>query len=285
MKIGDASGLQIALFAAAGLLIVVPLAKMLTQLHDWSQPERALILKAAPFVAGLVVLWGFPALRRRCRAELARPVANGRNLELVAIALVNVAIAFAGIGAFVALVWVSEGPMMLEQRLRSYGTENEQLARAFTGAQVASTLLVSGVIAPVVEELVFRGFLYRAWERRWGWIPAMFMSSIAFAIYHPGFGWQLVAGILYVCVLRRTGTLWAPILLHSLHNIVLWYPLLGKYLAPPDLPTPGDLTSWQLHLTLLVAVAIILPTYVWMARDARDDPVLAPRTDDVALSR
>jgi|GEM_PF-1501968 len=40
------------------------------------------------------------------------------------------------------------------------------------------------VLAPVFEELVFRGFLYTRIERFAGFIPALVWSSLAFALFH-----------------------------------------------------------------------------------------------------
>lgn len=46
------------------------------------------------------------------------------------------------------------------------------------------TLLVLAVLAPLVEELVFRGLLYGWIAGRWGPLPAFVASSLAFAAAH-----------------------------------------------------------------------------------------------------
>lgn len=285
MKIGNASGLQIAFFTFAGLLLLVPVTKLAADLYPWTDEARRLMQKSLPFIVGAIVLWGFPALRRRCREELSRPIPDDRKGEVAVMSAAHIVVTTGGVGAFVAWTWFAHGPMIVEQRMRPPGTHEELMARAFTVPEMALVILIGAVLAPVIEELVFRGFLYRAWERRWGWIPAMVLSSALFLVYHQGFGTQFVGGLIYVCLLRRTGTLWAPIVVHSIHNLVLWYPLLGQHILPADLAAPGDLASWPLHLAFLVATIIIMPAYIWMARDGRDDAVLAPGTDDAALSR
>lgn len=284
MKAGTASGLQIAFFTFAALLLVVPLSKYIETLHDWSDGQRVLIGKVH-FLMAIAVLWLLPVLRRRVREELARPIPRDRRGEVAFIAVVDVAGAFAGVGALVTWLWLSQDPVVMEQRLSPTRTPDELMAKAFTLPDMAFFILLGAIVGPIIEELVFRGFLYRAWERRWGWIPAMLLSSLLFAAYHRGFGWQFLGGIIYVCLLRRTGTLLAPILVHAIHNLMLWYPLLGRHVLPPDLAAPADIASWPLHLSMLIAFAIILPTYIWMARDARDQAVMAPRDGDAALSR
>src|ERR1700722_1615799 len=50
------------------------------------------------------------------------------------------------------------------------------------------SLLTIAVLAPLVEELVFRGLLYGWLEGRWGWRLAFVVSSLVFALAH--YQWQ-----------------------------------------------------------------------------------------------
>lgn len=75
-------------------------------------------------------------------------------------------------------------------------------------------------IAPVVEELIFRGVLLQRWATKWGMRRALLASSVLFGLLHLNnpvgltlFG--LVMGLLYV----RTRSLWVPILCHGLNNL------------------------------------------------------------------
>lgn len=84
------------------------------------------------------------------------------------------------------------------------------------------------VIPPVVEEILFRGFLFTGLRTKLKfWIAALITSAL-FAVPHlfassQGLLW--VAAIdtfilsLFLCYLReRTGNLWAPIALHAMKN-------------------------------------------------------------------
>jgi len=123
-----------------------------------------------------------------------------------------------------------------------------------------------GILAPLTEELVFRALLYRTWEAQWGWLPAMLASSALFAAYHPNFVPAFLGGILYVCLYRRTGSIWAPIVVHAAFNVLIWFPLLGQFIFPRGLDAPGDLQSWWLHLAALFAALVAIPAYVSLAR-------------------
>jgi uncharacterized protein len=99
-------------------------------------------------------------------------------------------------------------------------------------------LVAGGLVAPVAEELLFRGFALTAWRRTVGARGAIVRSSIVFVLAHVlfvgGEGFRdaallaAVAGISRIPVALalgwlyvRTGSLWAPIGLHAAYNAVL----------------------------------------------------------------
>ena len=77
------------------------------------------------------------------------------------------------------------------------------------------------IVAPVAEEVIFRGYFYGVIRRYGGRIPAILTSSLLFAAIHVHLpsvpGLILLATIL--CLLyERTGSLWAPITMHAAFN-------------------------------------------------------------------
>lgn len=88
-----------------------------------------------------------------------------------------------------------------------------------TGLLVA--FIAAGVIAPVVEELFFRGFLFAGLHNRFGMRWATLFSSAFFAMAHftPG---ALVPifflGVFFCLLYSRTGSLWPSILMHAAMN-------------------------------------------------------------------
>jgi membrane protease YdiL (CAAX protease family) len=75
----------------------------------------------------------------------------------------------------------------------------------------------------------------------------------------------LASGIVFACLYRRTGSLWASIGVHAFFNFMLWWPMLGQHLTPWS--SPGDPQAWTFHLICLAFASIALPIYVWMCRD------------------
>lgn len=81
--------------------------------------------------------------------------------------------------------------------------------------------LVGAVLAPLVEEIFFRGFLFQGFRARYGWVSAMLLSSLIFGVAHldpasliPTF----VLGNLLAYLYHRTNSVWPGVLLHVLVN-------------------------------------------------------------------
>ena len=87
--------------------------------------------------------------------------------------------------------------------------------------------LFAGVIlAPVAEELFFRGVLY-GFLRRWGFVPALLLSTALFTFLHPaGQGvpvTQIVGGLLFAAAYEAEGSLAAPAVIHCLGNGAIFF--------------------------------------------------------------
>jgi membrane protease YdiL (CAAX protease family) len=268
MKTGTASGWQIAFFSFTGVLLAVPLSRYLAGLAPWSKEEREFLGKALPFFVIALILGVFPALRSWYRRELSIPIPRERRKEVAIVALGKVMFFAMAIAGSVALWhWLFGGTAALERRMSMQLSDEAQRSGAVTPLATLQFLVLVPFVVPILEELVFRGLLYRAWEKRWGWFPAMIATSVVFALYHPFFLSAFLASIVYVCLLRRTGTLWAPIIVHGLYNLSLWHPLMGHLLFPKGRDAHTDIAAWDLQIGCLFVVAIALPIYVWMARE------------------
>ena len=81
--------------------------------------------------------------------------------------------------------------------------------------------LVAVVLAPLTEEVLFRGLLFTALKARFGRSAAFVVSSGIFALVHfhvPTFPALFVLGLVLALVYERTGTLAAPMALHAAFN-------------------------------------------------------------------
>lgn len=85
----------------------------------------------------------------------------------------------------------------------------------------ASNVLVGLVLAPMLEEGLFRGFMLSRLQTLVGTPLAVMLSAATFAIVHVDatrIGGQFVAGILLAAVVAVTSRLWLAILAHAFIN-------------------------------------------------------------------
>ena len=260
-----ASGFQIAFLIFAVLLLAVPADRYLLSRWQWAAQEGIPVGRMLIFLFAGAVLSSVPALRRHCARLLMAQVPAEKMVELAAVVVLELAVGMATFGAL-ALWWFSTaGRPELASHMGGPGHIAE-LQHALSLGGVITSIFVGGLLAPIVEELVFRGMLYRAWERQWGWFPAAIASSLVFALVHPAvYIAQFLGGLILVCIYRRTGSLRAAIIVHAVTNVLLWYPLLGRFVLPAGRET-GALDVWLPNFACLAIVAIALPAYLWMSR-------------------
>lgn len=261
----SATGLQIAFLFFALHVFAMLVTRFLADLGHWPRNTFTFMGQWITLILEAFVLVAVPSLRRWCIAELRIAIPAGCWPELASVAALKVAIPFAVLGGGVVwmLAWASPGTLPPGYRFNdpALAWENTLLP-----ARILHTVLLTWFAAPVFEELVFRGLLFRAFERQRGWIYAAVVTSVLFGLAHQE---RMIAtglgGLVLACVLRRTGTLRACVLLHALFNVLVSWPLLGQVLLSPR---SGDLASpatWTLPLACFAFVAVALPAYLWLA--------------------
>lgn len=82
------------------------------------------------------------------------------------------------------------------------------------------------VVAPVAEEVLFRGYLYGKLKKYIPWWAAALVSSVLFGLAHGQWNVAIDTFVLgmFLCVLRDvTDSLWPAIFLHMLKNGIAYY--------------------------------------------------------------
>ena len=105
------------------------------------------------------------------------------------------------------------------------------IERLFHNQEAAYLLAAFGIlVAPLVEEVIFRGFLFAAFERAGGLRVAIWSTSLLFAAIHVpqlrGGGLQVAAifgiGLVLAWIRARTGSLAPPYFVHLAYNTTLF---------------------------------------------------------------
>ena len=115
---------------------------------------------------------------------------------------------------------------VIELVLSVFGVEQTQSAQFPLGqGGIGGTVAIwlAGVLlAPIAEEIFFRGFMFRAITARKGLVRGVIYSSLVFGFVHFNAAAFLpisVGAALLAIGYHRTDDLWVPIIAHSLNNI------------------------------------------------------------------
>ena len=158
------------------------------------------------------------------------------------LAVLWVAIRMAGrrFSEYLALNWPSRDELMsafavaviilLAQMVLWSGAPSANPLLTVRGSVGLLMLLIGGCIAgPIMEEFVFRGFMFRGWSVSFlGPIGAIVLTSALFGINHTQYGWLERFWIflfgLVLCTFRwRSGSTWLVVIVHSAMNMFLFF--------------------------------------------------------------
>lgn len=227
----------VALITALSALIVLPLRSSINFAFDGGIPDLATVLiwtVAAP-LATVLVTWlvlrqnPMQGLRLFRDARPARHVAIGLGVGAATqILILGVVLAAASVLAEEPIFQIPFGPLP---------------GALLPGQPLWLGVVSSVVLAPVAEELFFRGLALHAWLREYGRWVALIGSSAIFGLVHyglnpveglvPDLQWlalPAVAGLVLGVLALRTGSLIAPITAHATMNAI---PLLLLLLLAP----------------------------------------------------
>jgi membrane protease YdiL (CAAX protease family) len=111
-----------------------------------------------------------------------------------------------------------------------HSKENMPIQELFKNRSSAILLMGMAVlVAPLVEETVFRGYLYPLFAKSFGIVPGVLLTGVLFGLMHGsqlGWTWGIVlllilVGVIFTFVRAHTGTVVASFLLHLGYNSMI----------------------------------------------------------------
>ena len=156
-----------------------------------------------------------------------------------------VALAFAA-GLVLAALPLASGANLLAMRLLEGPVTPQPLVELFSQVAgkgdrlaIAKIVFAGVIVAPICEELLFRGFFYGVWKRYLGPLGAGFLSCLLFAAFHTSlaaFAGLFVLAVCFNLAYERTGSLLVPIGMHALFNLLNLLVLFS--FAGREIPAP-----------------------------------------------
>lgn len=239
------------------------IAKYVGVFLAWNLAASAAVVFAPPLVGmpvavGLawLVLYGYllrgPRPPRRWALLRLRPL-RGAALRWTLLAVPVVMLASWALGS----VYLQLVPVPPES-LNPF----ESMTRTAEG-RLALTVLAVG-LAPLLEELFFRGLVQRSLELRWGSARGIVGAAALFAAIHLQ-PWvlplHLFLGLVFGFAVYATRSIWAGVVLHTANNIAA---VVGMGMEPPadeaisTLWQTGVTTEWWISLGWLLLAILLL---------------------------
>jgi uncharacterized protein len=232
--------------ALVGFVVAVFVAR---EQSGWLSIEDSL----AYFVYAVLALGVVRACRKAgttARVMVGETPRSIRDWSLVALAVPLLSIAVATMPIIVSLIaWIA--PAMLERRIES--------PIDITGVH---GMIGAIIIAPVVEELVFRGVLLHAFAARWGVRTGVIASAVVFGVLHFDVLGAIASGVVMSLLYMRTRSLLVPMVCHALHNgmIILAEPWMQDDGTGIDVAEAR--AAWWIGVLGVIGAAIIFTALV-----------------------
>lgn len=215
--------------------------------------------------------------------RLFGPTLPHTEWRLAAIAFPLAALSYGGF-------WLLWGPLSLlaPDFVRSYALEGmPDLLTRGNPARLVLDIVAIVIVAPVVEEILFRGFLLHRWSARWGTTTGVILSSAVFAILHVELVGHFIFGVTMAALYVRTQSLWVPIAAHAANNafaLTFAFPDALGGTAPPPTTIEAFRAEWPIGvLVLLIGTAALswfwrryAPRGAWTLPYAIEVPAVAP---------
>lgn len=224
-----------------------PAAVLNTFLYEYAQKPLSAVLLISNIIS-LLLIWLFFVIRRRKFTQ---------EVELVKTRWMNLAAAVVyGFGMSFSITFVTW--LLVEILPISQATIDAHLAAsALVDSDYTLTGILSAVVlAPVAEEVFLRGLAYTRLRRAMPPIWAAVLSSLIFGALHGDIIWFMsafMAGLAMAWIFQRTGSLWAPILVHMTNNALA--------MLVPDMAE-----GWGYYALVAVSLAAIVCSAVYLCR-------------------
>ena len=140
-----------------------------------------------------------------------------------------------------------------------------------TTFEIILAVITVVAVAPLAEELIFRGLLHRLTSSMWGAVPATVISALVFGIVHgePWFLFGLIGvGIMLAFIYETTRSVTACWVAHAVHNSISLWAMLGNEggLAETQSLTTQD---WGLAAVSVLGILLVGKFLLSMGRPIR----------------
>lgn len=208
--------------------------------------DQTVLLTGISNVLAMIPLWLF--YRRDVRKRRQKPKRKKSSIYIVTVLfaitasqILNELITFSGLNELF--------PEYME-------LSNE----VFLGQNILFLILIVGLVAPIVEEVLFRGLILKRIQDYLGSVWAVLLSAVIFGLYHGNvvqFIYALILGAAFGVIMCRTNALSVVCTAHIAANV---WSVLGSILA--EIMKAESMTLYLIFLAMFALIALISGVYV-----------------------
>ncbi len=170
----------------------------------------------------------------------------------------------AGVALFLSTV------LTLVPKVWVFATYDQKVGKIYQRYDILLTIIESACLTPLVEEIIFRGYMLNRLLRRWADLPALLVTTIVFSIMHGTSVWILYAfvmGLIIGKVSMIENNILYGIFIHvgfNLPSVIQWF----IYFVHPELQATSAVVGifQNLLLGVLGLVLATLSTMMYMRR-------------------
>lgn len=126
-----------------------------------------------------------------------------------------------------------------------FATYSSHVGKMYQRSDIALSIVESAVLTPLVEEIIFRGYMLNRLLVRWPEIPALIVTTLIFSIMHGSSIWfvySFAMGLIIGILSLKEGNILYGIFLHAgfnLPSVIQWF----IFFIYPEKQTAGAATN------------------------------------------
>ncbi|SCC07792.1 CPBP family intramembrane glutamic endopeptidase [Bacillus mycoides] len=122
------------------------------------------------------------------------------------------------------------------------------------------TFISACVLAPIMEEVIFRGFFLQRMAYKWGIKRAVIISSLIFGLGHFDVIGAFMFGVIMCLLYIKTKNIWTNIAVHALNNLIA----TSMQFVGGDGSDAISITELQVQSNLWIGIGLAIIGLLWL---------------------
>lgn len=138
---------------------------------------------------------------------------------------------------------------------------HQDLMGDIMGGSTIMTFLAVGLMGPFIEEVIFRGLIYKELRGSLSIIPALIIQAVLFGLYHMQVIqaiYSVFIGIAFGLVFIWFKSIWAPVILHVVYN--------STFVVLSRIPE-GSFIDQYPNLVFIINLVILITSFIFLYKE------------------